>query len=147
MTRPAVAYRHRQFSAVLCAMMCLFAMVFVSLGITTSLGWIGLLAAGILVIAALVFSSLSVEISDAHLRWRFGIGLIRKQVPLAQILSAEVTRTRFWEGWGIHLTTRGWLYNVAGFDAVIVRLATGKQFMLGTDEPTRLAAALGRSIG
>ena len=59
-------------------------------------------------------------------------------MPLAAIRTVEATRTRWWEGWGIHYTRRGWLYNVAGFAAVVITLHTGQRFLVGTDEPERL---------
>jgi len=82
-----------------------------------------------------------VEITDRELRWKFGPGLIRKSVPLAEIVSAQPARTG--PSWGIHWSPRtGWLYNVSGFDAVAVTLRSGKKFALGTDEPQALAARL-----
>ena len=59
-----------------------------------------------------------------------------------EIVSAEPVATTWLDGWGIHLTARGWLYNVRGRDAVLVTLRGGKSFLLGTDEPALLAAAL-----
>ena len=76
---------------------------------------------------------------------RFGPGWPRKTVRLADIAAAEVTRTTFLEGWGVHRTRRGWLYNVSGFDAVLLRLANGRTLMVGTDEPRRLKAAIERA--
>jgi hypothetical protein len=80
------------------------------------------------------------------LRLQFGLGVPRKSVPVADIATVEVTRTRFWDGWGVHRTRRGWLYNVAGFDAVLVRLKDGKSFLVGTDEPRKLKTALDRTL-
>ncbi|HSB77496.1 MAG TPA: hypothetical protein VLM91_01815 [Candidatus Methylomirabilis sp.] len=97
---------------------------------------------GVLGICGFLFSSLTVRITDRALRWEFGFGLLRKEIPLAEIEGAEVTETTFLQGWGIHHTSRGWLYNVSGFQAVVVRLKNGKTFLLGTDEPERLRAAL-----
>jgi hypothetical protein len=101
---------------------------------------------GILAICGFLFSSLTIQITDRVLRWQFGPGLIRKEVPLHDIQKAEVIGTTFLQGWGIHHTTRGWLYNVSGFQAVAVRLEGGKQFLLGTDEPEQLLAALRHAI-
>jgi hypothetical protein len=67
-------------------------------------------------------------------------------VPLADITRVAPTRTTFLEGWGIHRTRRGWLYNLAGRDAVHIVRADGREFMLGTDEPRRLVAALERAV-
>jgi hypothetical protein len=101
---------------------------------------------GILAICGFLFSCLTIQITDRALRWQFGPGLIRKEVPLHDIDKAEVIGTTFLQGWGIHYTTRGWLYNVSGFQAVAVRLKSGKQFLLGTDEPEQLLAALRHAI-
>lgn len=107
-----------------------------------------LLVAGavVLVLAAYVFSSLTVAVNEEALIWAFGPGVIRKQVRLADIQAAEVAATRWYEGWGIHRTRRGWLYNVSGFQAVAVRLKDGRRFLLGTDEPARLHAAITRAV-
>jgi hypothetical protein len=89
-----------------------------------------------------LFSSLTIELGGGELRWRFGPGFIRKRVALADIASARAVRTSLLEGWGIHLTRYGWLYNVSGYDAVEVTLRSGKRFALGTDQPAALLAAL-----
>lgn len=101
-------------------------------------------AAVAMVVSGLVFTTLTIVVDGGRLTWHFGAGLARKSVPLAEIVSAEPVTTTWVDGWGIHLTARGWLYNVSGRDAVLVTLREGKRFMLGTDEPARLAAALRR---
>jgi hypothetical protein len=104
------------------------------------------LAVPVLLITAWLFSSLTIEISEDKLRWRFGPGLIRKSVPLEDIVSAKPIRTNLLDGWGIHMSRYGWLYNVSGFDAVAITLRSGKRFALGTDEPLLLSARLAESI-
>jgi hypothetical protein len=47
----------------------------------------------------------------------------------------------------VHRTRRGWLYNIAGKDAVLIRKLDGKTFLLGTDEPRKLKAVLERAAG
>jgi hypothetical protein len=105
-----------------------------------------LVAAGVLVLGAFLFSSLTIQITDRALRWHFGPGLIHKQVSLSEIQEAEATRISFMYGWGIHLAPRGWLYNVSGFQAVAVRLKSGKGFLLGTDEPEQLCRAISLAL-
>jgi hypothetical protein len=92
--------------------------------------------------SGVIFSTLTITVDDERLAWHYGAGLFRKSVPLSEIVSAEPTTTVRLEGWGIHLTTRGWLYNVAGRQAVLVTLRDGKRFMVGTDEPDALVQAL-----
>jgi len=99
----------------------------------------------ILWLAGWIFRSLTVEISKNELTWFFGPGFPRKCVALDDIVSAEVTRISFWNGWGIHYTPRGWLYNVSGYGAVCVTLRNGKRFCLGSDEPEVLAGRLAKT--
>jgi hypothetical protein len=101
----------------------------------------------VLVTFAYMFSSLTIQVTDRALHWCFGPGMFRKQVSLADIKAVEITQTRFLEGWGIHKTSRGWLYNVSGFDAVRVTLHGGTSILLGTDEPERLRVAILRDTG
>ena len=82
-----------------------------------------------------------------HRRRRAHVAVWPPRLParsreLADIASATITRTTFWEGWGIRLTRRGWLYNVSGNDAVLIARHNGKSFLLGTDEPRKLKVAL-----
>ena len=104
-------------------------------------------AAVTLAVSGFVFSSLTVVIRDGQLSWWFGPGAIKKTVPLATIVAAEPTTTSVLNGLGIHLTGRGWLYNVAGRAAVLVRQVGGKQFLIGSDEPERLAEAIRSGTG
>lgn len=116
--------------------------------VITALGGLAMrpvfIAVPLLLLAAWLFHSLTIEVTDGELRWSFGPGLIRKRVSLDQIISAEPVRTNIIEGWGIHLSRFGWLYNVSGFDAVAVKMKNGQHFALGTDEPALLAALLVR---
>lgn len=138
-----IRYEHTQRGTTI--LVTLLAGMLLLLGLALALpAQLGLLFTiiGILGICGFLFSSLTIRITDRALRWEFGFGLLRREVPLAEIEKAEVTETTFLQGWGIHHTSRGWLYNVSGFQAVVVRLKSGKTFLLGTDEPDRLRAAL-----
>ncbi|MDR3459062.1 MAG: hypothetical protein P4N60_16570 [Verrucomicrobiae bacterium] len=100
----------------------------------------------ILLVTAWVFRSLTIEISGDKLRWQFGSGLVAKRVLLEEIASVKAVRTNFMQGWGIHWTRYGWLYNVAGNDAVVITLRNGKKFALGTDEPEVLCAIIQQNL-
>ena len=96
-----------------------------------------------------VVKRIDVEISntaDGALRLQFGLGVPRRTIMLSDIDSLEVTRTRFWDGWGVRRTRRGWLYNVSGYDALLVRRKDGRALLVGTDEPRKLKAALERAL-
>lgn len=98
----------------------------------------------VLLLCAFLFWKLTIKIDNEKLRVSFGPGLVRKTVPVADIVACESIRTRWWWGWGIHLTPYGWLYNVAGFDAVVITMRNGRRFCLGTDQPAELVAAIRR---
>jgi hypothetical protein len=89
---------------------------------------------------------MTIEIKDGVLSWWFGLGLIRKNVPITNIIRGSLARVQWYHGWGIHLTGRGWLYNVSGFKAVEFQTSAGGSFQLGTDEPEVLLAAVMSSI-
>jgi hypothetical protein len=93
-------------------------------------------------IVALLFYDLTVEIDATHLSFRFGVGLIRQRIPLAEIVAVTPVRNSWLYGWGIHRTPHGWLYNVSGWEAVEITLTSGKRLRLGTDEPRRLTQVL-----
>jgi len=86
-------------------------------------------------VVIMLFGALTVEVDDATIRLRFGVGLIRKTFSLADVASCQPVRNPWWWGWGIRLIPGGWLYNVSGLDAVELVLKSGKRFRIGTDEP------------
>lgn len=114
--------------------------------ITALAGWhpvsVGVLV--LLVVALLLFPSLTIEIRSDRLRCYFGSGLIAREFPLHEIVSAKAVRNRWYYGWGIRLTPYGWMFNVSGLDAVELGLASGKRFRIGTDEPGEVVATLER---
>ena len=137
-------YEHTQFGHVI--IWSLLAIILVASG-----GLIGhrappVIVSTILLVCLVLFYRLKISIEDDTLSASFGLGVIRKTIRLAEIASCEPIRIRWWYGWGIHLTPRGWLYNVSGFDAVAITLRDGKKLALGTDDPNGLATAIRNSI-
>ena len=129
-------YQHKQRATLILVVFAVIALVDLILGLRLSrLSWI---VFPVVAICAWLFHSLTIEITDGELRWRFGPGLIRKRVALDMIVSVERVRTNVLEGWGIHLSRFGWLYNVSGFDAVAIKMKNGQHFALGTDDAARL---------
>ncbi len=94
---------------------------------------------------AVLFASLRVTISDGTIEARFGPGPIRRRIELSEVRSAKVVRTRWWHGWGIRSVPKGWMFNVSGWHAVELELASGRVFRIGTDEPDALLRALRRA--
>lgn len=102
-----------------------------------------LLAVSAVLLACIVaFATLTIEVRDGLLSWRFGPGVGRKSIALSRITTATEVRNPWSWGWGIRLTPYGWLYNVSGLGAVEVVLRSGERFRLGSDEPAALARAI-----
>ena len=135
-------YRHTQFGTVnVVITVAVIPLVILPLWLT-GLAIIALLSLGVLLVILVLFSSLTVEIDAEHLRIHFGIGLIRERFPLDQIETCLPVRNSWLHGWGIRLTSHGWLYNVSGLDAVELKMKNGKACRIGTDEPEALTAVL-----
>jgi len=138
-----ISYQHTQYSKVLFLLLglpftvCLLAALTIPSQQYTLLS----ISAAIGIVAGL-FSSLTIRVGDRFLHWRFGPGVVSKKIALAQIKHFEITRTTWLEGWGIHYTSRGWLYSVSGFDALLITLKDGKRLMLGSNDVVKLHAAL-----
>lgn len=146
----SVSYSHKQLAVTILVALGLGAGLCLLFGIAFNAPRARLtlfLLAAVLGICAIVFCSLTIELSDSFLSWYFGPGLIRKHVATTEIKDAIVTKSRLVHGWGVHFTSKGWLYNVSGFDAVQITLKSGKTFLLGSDEPEQLCSALQRAIG
>ena len=107
----------------------------------------GLTLAAVVALLLASFGSLEVRVDEEAVKLRFGVGLIRRTIALDRIESAARVRNRWWYGWGIRLTPHGWLWNVAGLDAVELRLTDGKLFRIGTDDPEGLQGALEARLG
>ena len=94
---------------------------------------------------AIIFHSLTVEISDRELRWHFGPGLWSYSLALDEIDRVAIVRNHWWNGFGIRMAPGFRLYNVSGLDAVELRLKSGDIRRIGTDDPQGLAAAIEQS--
>jgi hypothetical protein len=134
------AYKHTQIGRLMVIVMVIASLLLIVMSLFVLRPV--LVGVPVLLLVGWLFYSLTIEVSDCELHWRFGPGLIHKRVRLDEIASAEPVRTGFIDGWGIHWGRFGWLYNVSGFDAVQIKLRSGKKFALGTDEPRVLAERL-----
>ena len=140
--RLPLRYRHTQFATAIVAPLLLVAVLAAGVGVLTGVTWIAAIGPTLMAGFLALFYRLTVEIDATHLMFRFGIGLIRKRIPLAEIAAVQPVRNTWLYGWGIHRTPHGWLYNVSGWEAVEITLTSGQRLRLGTDEPRRLAQVL-----
>lgn len=136
-------YRHSQIGYVMRAIMLVAAAGCLASTALPDAPWpLLLVIASVLVGAGWIFSALTIEVTPTELTWFFGPGVWRQRVARTDIASAATTQNKWWYGFGVHQTPRGWLYNVAGLEAVEVTLRDGTTFRLGTDEAEALERAL-----
>lgn len=141
-------YKHRQIGWVIWSM-CL--PVILVLGIIaiiypTQLTIGPVIIALAILIALILFGSLTVFIDQNGLGFYFGPGIIRKYFNFGQIESAKKARNHWFWGWGIRWFGRGWLYSVSGLDSIEIHLKSGKILRVGTNEPDKLLDILSQKI-
>lgn len=88
------------------------------------------------------FRSLMVSVTRSHVELAYTSGWPRKRIERAEIVAVEPLRIPWWYGIGIRATPKGWMWSIWGFDTVLLTLANGKGFLVGTDDPEGLVAAL-----
>jgi len=97
----------------------------------------------VVLIVISLFSTMTISLTRDELVMHFGpVPVIRKRIRLAEIVSAVPVTNPWYYGWGIHLTPPGWLYNIAGSEAIELLLAGGKILRIGTDESEVLPKAI-----
>jgi hypothetical protein len=113
---------------------------------TLALTLAGALAA-VFAVLLVMFASLTVAVDGDALHLWFGVGLLRRVVPLGDVVAARAVRVPWYTGWGVRAVPRGWLYRVSGRDAVELELDNGRVVRVGSDEPAALLAALIQVLG
>jgi hypothetical protein len=131
-------YRHTQKSP-LCLLIYALAIVFASVGFVLKdvpqIPWLFPPIAIVILAIAASFHHLTVEDQGDVLAIRFGpLPLFQRTVRYSDIASAEVGRTTFLDGWGIHWSFRGgWVWNIWGRDCVVLHFKNGGRLWVGTD--------------
>lgn len=134
------SYRHTQPGTLMRVVLGLVAVFIVVLGAAAT-PWFYVSLVVLLAVLA-IFHNLSVEVNTDSIDVAFGIGLIRRSIPLARVASCQVIRTPWYFGWGIRYVFKGWMWNVSGLQSVELTYVDGGHFRIGTDEPEALAAAI-----
>ncbi len=100
----------------------------------------------ILFFSIILFFKLTVVGNKDFIEIKFGIGLIKKKFHFKEIKSCKIVRNKWWYGYGIRKSSRGWLFNISGLDAVELSMKNEKVYRIGTDEPQKLSEFIQKSI-
>lgn len=94
-----------------------------------------------------LFYRLKVDVNSNEIVLSFGIGVFKKRIDISEINSVETVTNKFLYGWGIRLTPHGWLWNIAGYDAVELSFKnSAKKFRIGCENSDELKAAIESNI-
>ena len=95
-------------------------------------------------IAVAIFSTFTVTVTDSELTFAFGLGIMRRRVPLTDIVSADRSSVPSWYSVGVKVHPGHITYMVANGPVVAVTLTEGMALRIGTDDADGLLAALGK---
>lgn len=142
-------YEHKQFSPWLLPVVAAVIYAFFRFGLDSPEMPGRLAAAAAVTVIAIAFTELKTRVDPGGVSWAFTLGVPGGFIPFVDIADVQMTRTSFWEGWGIHWTIlHGWLWNVSGFQGVMIRKRNGRIVTLGTDDPDGLYQAIqGKDVG
>lgn len=142
-----VLYRRRQRGTLILAVLGAGAVAFAAALTGGSLPVAAWPTAAVILVVALLFGSLTVEVAQDEVRLWFGVGLVRRRIALGDVVGAQAVRNSWTSGWGIRWIPGGWLYNVSGLDAVELQFVHGGVVRIGTDQPRELERAIRAAQG
>lgn len=137
-----LAYRHTQIGRLQVAVAVLSVGIAVVAAFAIDLGALAAIIALSVLPVTFSFMTLTVTVDETHVALRFGYGIVRKRLALADVSACAQVRTTYLDGIGIRMMSGGWLYNVTTGSAIELALVGGKRVLIGTDEPDQLLAAI-----
>ena len=144
-----VHYRHTQYGALMFAVLLLVAILvavvaveIISQGRSTA----AVTMIFVYLLGVVMFYSSTVEVSGRQVRFWFGIGLVRRNIPLDTIQAVREVVNPWYYFWGIKSIPGGWLYAIAPGPAVEIKLMDGKVIHLGSNQTRELKEAIGAAM-
>ena len=99
----------------------------------------------VLVFALIALARLDVDVDDRGIHIAFHFLWPTRHIPIENVKRAHATTYSplAWGGWGVHyMLLRGWSFNTAGSEGVLVELNSGASVMVGSQRPKELEAAI-----
>ena len=102
-----------------------------------------LLITCLIAIACVLFYGMTTELTSEALTVWFGIGLIRRKIPLTRIMSVESVKSPWYYGWGIRFIPNGMMYNISGFDTIELKFNDSDRVVrIGSKTPSVLKSEI-----
>lgn len=138
-------YRHTQRSVLMSGLAIASAVAALAGVVATGLGatrWWWVATFAFIAIVMATASRLDVTVDDEAVTASFRWGWPRRRLAVSDIAAVTAVTNSWWHGWGIRKVSRGWMYNVAGYDAVQLELGSTRMFRIGTDDQPGLVDAI-----
>jgi hypothetical protein len=143
-------YEHRQplarwASVAMAAVLALFLYLPFAFPNDPVVPWLPAACAAVIIGSWWMVSALITRVDATGVSWSFTWGWPGGRVPFSQIARVERTDLNMLEegSAGLHWTIwHGWLWNVAGAQAVEIFMTGGGRVTIGTDDPQGLVAAI-----
>ncbi len=106
-------------------------------------GFIALLI--LLSVLILLFYRLQTTVSYRKIELRYGIGLIKIEPKVDELIAVEADTAKWWYGLGTKITPKGMMYNINGLKVVRLTYQKGstiKTILIGSANPEQLKLAL-----
>jgi hypothetical protein len=139
-------YKHTQIGFVIIIAFAAAILLIMYLSIVIGYNPVAVAVLILLLVGLGLFAALTVKVDDMLIEIQFGPGVVRKGFPLKDIDACRAVKNPWYYGWGIHLTQRGWVYNVSGLSAVELRIKNGRTYRIGTDDPEGLVKAINEAM-
>ncbi|MFT5285705.1 MAG: hypothetical protein ACI8TQ_001872 [Planctomycetota bacterium] len=92
------------------------------------------------------FAVLTVRVTEDEVRWFFGGGFIGRRMSIDRVRAVQARLTPWYWGWGIRLTSKGWLWRSHGLQTVWLAFDENKQTGMGTQDPEGLVKAVNQAL-
>jgi hypothetical protein len=93
----------------------------------------------VIVVTVILFYRLNTKITPDLITVSFGIGLLRKRIPIKKIKSVTEVKNPWYFGWGIRFIPNGMMFNISGFNGVEIALNdSGRIIRIGTANSSQL---------
>ncbi|PCK32608.1 hypothetical protein [Pseudoalteromonas piscicida] len=98
----------------------------------------------ILSLVAFIFYGLTIQVDKQQqtLSWWFGPSVAKMTLQFDDIEFVQPVTNSLRHGIGMRISTDGWVYTVAGFDALEVVMKDGTKYRLGTNDQANLVKAM-----
>jgi hypothetical protein len=145
-TAMAKLYSHTQVGYVMLTLLTLGTFCTTFWMIYLGFSWIAFFSLVVLDVSLILFSTLTVEISDGILDVKIGPGILHKRFNLTDVRDCFIPSSLLHPTIGERLMPEGWLYNLSGRHAVELKMKNGRYYRIGTDVPSELAEHIRASL-